>query len=141
MPAGISGARLLLAGFAALAAVPAAAQTPPLSVSANHRYLEAGGKPFFWMGDTAWLLLSRLNREEAEHYLATRQRQGFNVIQVMVLHTSRMTNRYDAPALVDGDPGRPRTTPGNPRRTRHQSWPGARRRRVSQPSIHLPRSV
>ena len=23
----------------------------------------------------------------------------------------------------------------------HQSWPGVRRRRVSQPSIHLPRSV
>ena len=35
----------------------------------------------------------------------------------------------------------PRTTPGSPRRTMHQSWPGARRRRVSQPSIHLPRSV
>ena len=53
------------------------------------------------MGDTAWLLLSRLNREETEHYLSTRQRQGFNVIQVMVLHTNKMTNRYDAPALVE----------------------------------------
>lgn len=104
--------RLMLAGLAALLAVPAAAQTPPLSVSANHRYLEAGGKPFFWLGDTAWLLLSRLNREETEHYLNTRKRQGFNVVQVMVLHTNKMTNRYDAPALVDGDPGRPRTTPG-----------------------------
>ena len=104
--------RFLLAGIAALLAAPAAAQTPPLSISANHRYLEAGGKPFFWLGDTAWLLLSRLNREETEQYLATRQRQGFNVVQVMVLHTSKMTNRYDAPALVDGDPGRPRTTPG-----------------------------
>ena len=104
--------RFLLAALAVLVASPAAAQTPPLSVSANHRYLEAGGKPFFWLGDTAWLLLSRLNREETEHYLATRQRQGFNVVQVMVLHTNKMTNRYDAPALVDGDPGRPRTTPG-----------------------------
>lgn len=104
--------RFLLAGLAALMATPAAAQTPLLSVSANHRYLEAGGKPFFWMGDTAWLLLSRLNREETENYLATRKRQGFNVVQVMVLHTSKMTNRYDAPALVDGDPGQPRTTPG-----------------------------
>lgn len=104
--------RFLLAGIAALLAAPAAAQTLPLSISANHRYLEAGGKPFFWLGDTAWLLLSRLNREETEQYLATRQRQGFNVVQVMVLHTNKMTNRYDAPALVDGDPGRPRTTPG-----------------------------
>lgn len=112
MPAATSGMRYLLAALAATVAVPAAAQTAPLRVSANHRYLEAGGKPFFWLGDTAWLLLSRLTREEAEHYLATRQRQGFNVVQVMVLHTNRMTNRYDAPALVDGDPGRPRTTPG-----------------------------
>ncbi len=104
--------RYLLTAIAAFAALPAAAQTPPLGVSANARYLEAGGRPFFWMGDTAWLLLSRLNREETEHYLATRKRQGFNVVQVMVLHTNKMTNRYDAPALVDGDPGRPRTTPG-----------------------------
>jgi Protein of unknown function (DUF4038)/Putative collagen-binding domain of a collagenase len=105
--------RLLLTGLAALVAAPAVAQTPPLSVSANHRYLEAGGKPFFWLGDTAWLLLSRLNREETEHYLATRRRQGFNVVQLMVLHTSKMANRYDAPALIDGDPGRPRSTPGS----------------------------
>jgi hypothetical protein len=105
--------KLMLAVTLALTPVAASAQTPPLTVSANHRYLEAGGKPFFWMGDTAWLLLSRLNREETEFYLATRQRQGFNVIQVMVLHTNKMTNRYDAPALVEGDPGRPRTTPGN----------------------------
>ena len=107
-------ARNLLRALAALllAAAPATAQTPPLSVSENARYLEAGGKPFFWLGDTAWLLLSRLNREETEEYLATRQRQGFNVIQVMVLHTNKMTSRSGAAALVDGDPGRPRTTPG-----------------------------
>lgn len=112
MPSRVNRARFLLTALAALAATPAAARTPPLNVSANHRYLEAGGKPFFWMGDTAWLLLSRLNREETERYLTTRKRQGFNVVQVMVLHTNKMTSRYDAPALVDGDPGRPRTTPG-----------------------------
>lgn len=103
---------LLMSLCALLSAAPAMAQTPPLTVSANHRYLEAGGKPFFWLGDTAWLLLSRLNREETEEYLAKRQAQGFNVIQVMVLHTNKMTSRYGAPALVNGDPGRPRTTPG-----------------------------
>ena len=98
--------------IATFAAVGASAQTPPLTVSANHRYLEAGGKPFFWMGDTAWLLLSRLDRDEAEFYLQTRKRQGFDVIQVMVLHTPKMTSRYGAPALIEGDPGRPRVTPG-----------------------------
>lgn len=107
--------RTVIATFALAALTPVAAfaQTAPLTVSANHRYLEAGGKPFFWLGDTAWLLLSRLNREEAEEYLSTRQRQGFNVIQVMVLHTNQMTARNGATALIDGDPGRPRITPGN----------------------------
>src|SRR5688572_4052882 len=35
----------------------------------------------------------------------------------------------------------PRTTPRMPSSTMHQSWPGVRRRRDSQPSIHLPRFV
>lgn len=105
---------ILLAALAAAAAVatPAAAQTPPLSVASNGHYLLAGGKPFFWLGDTGWLLLSRTSRAEAEQYLRTRKRQGFNVVQIMVLHTEKMTNPATGPALVDGDPGRPRTTPG-----------------------------
>ncbi|WP_052508067.1 glycoside hydrolase family 140 protein [Sphingomonas hengshuiensis] len=87
-------------------------RTPPLTVSANGHYLEAGGKPFFWMGDTGWLLLSRLDRDETERYLATRARQGFNVVQVMILHTPQMASRTGAAALIDGDPARPRVTPG-----------------------------
>src|SRR4029079_12685529 len=35
----------------------------------------------------------------------------------------------------------PRIMPGRPSRMMHQSKPGVRRRRLSQPSIHLPRSV
>lgn len=105
--------KIMLAALAALAASPAAAQTPPLSVAPNGHYLLQGGKPFFWMGDTAWLLLSRISRAEAEQYLLTRKRQGFNVIQIMVLHTPKMTNVATGPALIDGDPGKPRTTPGN----------------------------
>ena len=46
---------------------------PRLKVSDNHRFLvTADGKPFFWMADTAWELFHRLNREEAERYLANR---------------------------------------------------------------------
>lgn len=85
-----------------------------LKVSDNHRYLAtADGKPFFWLADTGWLLLGRLDREETERYLAKRAAQGFTVIQVMVLHTGQQTNRYAAPALAGGDPARPRTTPGS----------------------------
>ena len=111
--------RWLITATAALAltatTMPASAQnrTPRLTVSANGRYVEAGGKPFFWLGDTGWLLLAKLNRDEVETYFATRERQGFNVIQVMVLHRPEMTNPITGPALVDGDIARPRTTPGS----------------------------
>lgn len=57
-----------------------------LKVSSNHRYLVTeNGKPFFWLGDTAWELFHRLNREEAESYLTQRAQQGFTVIQAVVL--------------------------------------------------------
>ena len=36
-----------------------------LQVSANKRFLQhADGTPFFYLGDTAWELFHRLNREE-----------------------------------------------------------------------------
>lgn len=41
--------------------------------------------PFFLMGDTAWELFERLNREKADSYLQTRASQGFTVIQAVVL--------------------------------------------------------
>jgi hypothetical protein len=89
------------------------AATPPLSVSADGRSVEAGGDAFFWLGDTGWLMLSRLDRAETEHYLRTRKEQGFNVIQAMVLHKPRMATVRGIPALVDGDPARPHVTPGS----------------------------
>lgn len=89
------------------------ADTPRLAISENGRSLQAGGKPFFWLGDTGWLMLSRLDRAETEQYLRTRKEQGFNVVQVMILHKPGMKTRYGAAALVDGDPARPRVTPGS----------------------------
>jgi len=39
-------------------------------VSENHRFLVTNrGAPFFWLGDTGWLLFAKLSREEAELYL------------------------------------------------------------------------
>jgi hypothetical protein len=58
----------------------------PIIVSANHRFLMTqSGQPFFWLGDTAWELFHRLTITEAETYLETRQQQGFNVIQAVIL--------------------------------------------------------
>jgi len=57
-----------------------------LRVSQNRRFLiKEDGTPFFWLADTAWELFHRLNREEAEHYLATRAQQKFTVIQAVAL--------------------------------------------------------
>jgi hypothetical protein len=84
---------------------------PFLRVSANRRYLErADGSPFFWLGDTAWELFHRLNREEAERYLRDRAAKGFTVIQAVVLaerHALTEPNPYGDLALIDGDPTRP----------------------------------
>ncbi|MCB1021415.1 MAG: glycoside hydrolase family 140 protein [Acidobacteria bacterium] len=84
-----------------------------LQVAPGGRYFQhADGRPFFWLGDTAWLLFKRLTREEADDYLEDRRRKGFNVIQAMVLHGADDVNAYGAAALVDEDPGQPKTTPG-----------------------------
>ena len=86
---------------------------PRLQVSANHRYFTAAGKPFFWLGDTGWLLFSKMTREEAEQYLETRRKQGFNVIQVMVVHSIKETNAYGDSALANKKIAKPKVTPGN----------------------------
>lgn len=58
----------------------------PLRVSESRRFLVHGdGTPFFWLGDTAWELFHKLNREEANHYLTTRAEQGFTVVQAVAL--------------------------------------------------------
>ncbi len=53
---------------------------PRIKVSDNQRFLTADGKPFFWLGDTAWELFHRLNREEAVAYLDARARQRSNLM-------------------------------------------------------------
>jgi hypothetical protein len=112
----------LACAFAALVTVwpPAALgqdhKLPKLKVSANKRFLVTeDGQPFFWLGDTAWELFHRLNREEARRYLETRARQGFSVIQAVALaeidgHT--VPNAYGHLPLTDLDPARPAVKDG-----------------------------
>lgn len=58
-----------------------------LEVKGNYLYMN--NAPFFWLGDTAWLLFEKLSVEEAKLYLDNRKRLGFNVIQCVLLHTYR----------------------------------------------------
>lgn len=79
-----------------------------LNVSEDKKYLKtADGKPFFWLGDTAWLLFSKLTKEETITYLNDRNAKGYNVIQVMVLHSMEAKNAYGKTALINGNAGSP----------------------------------
>lgn len=85
-----------------------------LKVSENGRYLTTDdGEPFFWLGDTGWLLFNKLNRDEAEQYLEDRKQKGFNVVQAMVLHTVPSVNAYGDSSMVNKDISRPLVTEGN----------------------------
>jgi hypothetical protein len=85
-----------------------------LQISPNGRYLMTGdGKPFFWLGDTAWLLFNRLTREEADRYLEDRKQKGFNVIQAMLLHDVPSRNVYLDSSVVKANVGEPAVTPGS----------------------------
>ncbi|MCC6353094.1 MAG: glycoside hydrolase family 140 protein [Verrucomicrobiae bacterium] len=106
-----SRASLATAAAALLCAAASAAPSARLKVSDNHRFLITGeGKPFFYLGDTAWELFHCLTREEADLYLRTRAEQRFTVIQAVALAEFdglRTPNAYGHLPLVDGDPGRP----------------------------------
>ncbi|MGR3810578.1 glycoside hydrolase family 140 protein [Jiulongibacter sp. NS-SX5] len=85
-----------------------------LEVHQSGRFLQtADGQPFFWLGDTGWLLFSKTTREEALQFLDTRQVQGYNVVQVMLLHTLDVKNAYGDYALADSQLNSPVVTEGS----------------------------
>lgn len=82
-----------------------------LEVSENGRFIQySNGKPFLYLGCTAWELFHRLNREEATEYLTNRAEKGFTVIQAVVLAEMdglKTPNAYGEVPLVDLDPAKP----------------------------------
>ncbi len=90
-----------------------------LRVSSNRRFLVyEDGTPFFWLGDTAWELFHKLDREDAELYLRNREENKFNVIQAVALAECDGLNTKNAygrtPLLINEqglyDPTRPDTS-------------------------------
>ena len=116
-------AAALLAASCLGIAPPADAQragprTPPrVRVSDDGRFLVTeDGRPFFYLGDTAWELFHRLTRDEAVRYLQLRADQGYTAIQAVVLAELdgiTVPNAYGDLPLVDRDPTRPAMTPGS----------------------------
>ena len=90
------------------------AQVPLLEISANKRFFQTvDGKPFFWLGDTGWLLFIKCNREDAIKYLDDRKQKGFNVIQVMLIHDITLgVNAYGDSSIHNRDVSKPVTTVG-----------------------------
>ena len=71
-------------------------------LSENKRYLmHESGKPFFWLGDTAWMLFQKLNLDETALYIKNRAQKGFNVIQAVIIHQITDANAYGESALYD----------------------------------------
>src|SRR5512143_3092504 len=65
-----------------LSSLAGASVSGPIKVGADGRhFVDGAGKPFFWLGDTAWPLFTQYSREQAEAYLSNRGAKGFTVIQ------------------------------------------------------------
>ena len=112
-------------------ASPKSAVGSALRASDNGRYLvHPDGKPFFWLGDTAWLLSQMTTREDADLYLKTRAQQGFTVIQAAIVMGEERVggtlrpNVYGDLAFSNGDPASPLVTPGKRpgRPTQYDYW-------------------
>ncbi len=74
-----------------------------LKVSDNQRYLQfENGQPFFWQGETGWLLPERLDRAEAAWYLQRCREAGYNVVQIQVIDGVPAYNIYGQPSNIDG---------------------------------------
>lgn len=74
-----------------------------LKVSDEGRYLKhEDGTPFFWMGETAWLMPERLNRDEVEYYLGQCQAAGYNVVQIQTVNSVPAMNCYGQYSHPDG---------------------------------------
>ena len=75
-----------------------------LKTSDDKRFiLKEDGSPFFWLGDTTWELFHRLDREDADLYLANRAERKFTVIQAVALAESdglRVDNAYGRKPLL-----------------------------------------
>jgi hypothetical protein len=88
-----------------------AASEHRLRITEDSRFLEyETGEPFLYLGDTAWELFHKLDREEADVYLEDRAAKGFTVIQAVILSELdglRRPNAYGELPLDDLNPMTP----------------------------------
>lgn len=82
----------------------------PLKISSDGIHLETeSGIPFFWLGDTAWELIHRLDRDGVDFYLEDRADKGFTVIQTVILAELdglTVPNAYGDLPFFENDPSK-----------------------------------
>lgn len=103
---------LLLASVLSLAAAAPWAGGPLRVSPDGGSFQQADGAPFFWLGDTAWLMTQKLTREEVMTYLENRRAKGFNVVQLCVVQFLHDKSIYGSPALIGEDITKLNVTPG-----------------------------
>tara|TARA_R110000796_G_scaffold67449_5_gene154836 strand:+ start:93336 stop:94763 length:1428 start_codon:yes stop_codon:yes gene_type:complete len=87
---------------------------PTIQISDNGHYFQTDdGKPFFWLGDTGWLTFKKLDRASIKKYFEDRKEKGYNVIQIMTLHSLEVANFYGDSALVAKDLSKPLVKEGH----------------------------
>lgn len=111
----------ILLAVLSCAGLSVAANLYPVRIGPDHRHLvDQNGEPFLVQGDAPWSLIVGLTNEEAERYLETRRRQGFNSIIVnLIEHKFRgPVNRYgEGPFFTPGDFSTP-----NEKYFEHADW-------------------
>ena len=100
--------RTLIAMLLALVATGLSAAEKPWDngrLTVKGQYLvHENGRPFFWLGNTSWLLPERLNRDEVEYFLTREAEEGYNVEQIQVLNAIPTFNIYGAMGTPTPDP-------------------------------------
>lgn len=95
---------------------PVTAQGFPVTIAADGRsFVDATGRPFYYVADTAWNAISRMTDEGFEALATTRQRQGFTALQLSLLDfdPSRRDVYGNAPFEATGALDRPRIGEGD----------------------------
>jgi hypothetical protein len=86
-------------------------EAPHLVLTPDGRHFARNdGRPFFWVGDTAWELLHHATRAEIGAYLDDRAAKRFSVIQVCLVPEMdglTRTNREGQLPFLNGDPAQP----------------------------------
>ena len=109
----MNGARYFLRIFfmVSLLIILSKVYSQELTISDDHRFIvRKDGSPFFYLGDTAWELFHRLDRDEADLYLENRAEKGFTVIQAVILAELdglHVPNPYGEVPLINDDPLEP----------------------------------